>query len=268
MPVPVRLAPPDADAFRRRINAPPDLDNAPSVSGPSYRVTTPYWDRSIRPHLDDEESGIEEEALYYQEGGFVRLRQGGNDVWVVIDLRQRAILDRYIRLARVELIDETPSSLGVLHATYRARQNQTSAAFRDDLIGVWAGDRGLSAAEAEQVWQALPGLSAAIFLEPQSPPDPSTTQGFYLIFTLAEGRALQYFYDGTFLTDMLGTERYDASALRPVLDPLAPRQTSEVQHEDAPGSLLWWPVMFGGGLASVLAGVIWRRRQLAGRPGP
>jgi hypothetical protein len=263
IPQPVNLSPPDADAFRRRINAPPELEEAPSVSGRFYIVSSKYWNDYVRPYLDEDEIDLDEHAFYYPEGGYVRTTQDGEDVWVVLDLRQRAILNRYIRLAGANLIDQTPSSIGVLHASYTGSLQDAAAGNSGDLISLEVAGRALTGAQADQVWQALLRLGAASFLDPVQPPRPATTPGFWLLFYLPEGRSLQYFYDGTSLIDMLGSERYDATAVRGVLDPLAPQERPVIQHQEPTGSLLWWPLMFGGGLVSLALAIVLRRRQLA-----
>src|SRR3712207_4504444 len=80
LPHAIRLAPADADAFQRRINTPPELDNAPRTSGPSYTITSTYWDKVLRGERDDREPA-EADAVYYPQGGYVKARQGGKDVW-------------------------------------------------------------------------------------------------------------------------------------------------------------------------------------------
>src|SRR5690606_25657793 len=44
----VHLAPADADAFRRRLNLLPRLDEEPEVQGASYSVTSSYWSSAVR----------------------------------------------------------------------------------------------------------------------------------------------------------------------------------------------------------------------------
>src|SRR6185503_5215606 len=91
----VRLAVTDDYAFFRRINLPPKLEDTPKVSGPSFEITSRYWDEVVRGWDSSAGSGADS-ATYYPQGGFVRARQGGSDVWLVIDLRQQAIINRYI----------------------------------------------------------------------------------------------------------------------------------------------------------------------------
>jgi hypothetical protein len=87
-----------------------------------------------------------------------------------------------------------------------------------------------------------------------------TGESYWLIVTLPEGRALRYYYDGETVTEALGTERYDASAVNEMLEAVVPQDLPVIAEQEPVGSLLWWPVMVGGGLAAIgLA--IWLRMK-------
>src|SRR5438552_10868877 len=95
LPHPVQLTPIDQDAFFRRVNSPPELEHEPRTSGGSYTVSSGYWAMAL---ADGKKGPVSDEAEYFPDGGYVRGRKSGKDAWIVIDLRQRAILERYIRL--------------------------------------------------------------------------------------------------------------------------------------------------------------------------
>ena len=239
----IALAPADVDAFQRRVNQPPLLDEPPGATGPSYTVTTAYWDPAARE--DEDDPPVDPAAEYFPAGGFVRASQDGEDVWIVIDLRQRAILDRYISYytehPRPEL-ELHPAALSIAKATTP-----------DELISIEVGDRRLTADEARLFWEAMnPRLKRPVFLDPPRPPIASPSTGYWVTFTLPEGRAMLYFHDtaaGT-LTDALGTESYDigdAGSQR------IPENASVllIEDDDPAGSPLWWLVAAGGGVALV-----------------
>jgi hypothetical protein len=257
LPHPVSLAPVDVDTFRRRISPPPKLEDEPNVSGPAYTITANYWDEVIRGDNSRKER-VETEATYYSERGFVRARQGGEDVWIVIDLRQRTILDRYIRADARGEIGETPGVLEVLLAAARDGEQ----------IGVQVGDQLLSQAQADQLWQALAGTGRPSLLIPQQPPSPEG-QGRWIIFNLVEGRTVQLFAGGSpaSLTDSLGWERYSLPAdLASLLRADQPESTATIGQEKGTGSPLWWPVMLGGGLACLALALWWQRRFSNAQP--
>jgi hypothetical protein len=249
-----RLAPADADAFRRRVVQPPRLEEAPQVAGAPYLVTTGYWAGAVRLEDDEEQDDVGDEAHYYQDGGYARIDVGGEDAWLVLDLRQRAILDRYIRLALEGSIGEAPSTLDVLAAT-----------FDHEPVAMEAGTQPLA---PEITGPLISGLAAANpepFLDPRQPPD-GRGDGFWLTVTLLEGRTLRYFFDGISLTESLGTEQYDASPVAATLNALAPVSSPVIRHEEPAGSLLWWPVMVGGSLTALGAAYLLRRRAALHRP--
>src|SRR5215212_1487297 len=138
---PVRLAVSDDYAFFRRINLPPKLDDTPKVTGQSYEITSRYWDDVVRGWDSSAGSGADS-ATYYPEGGFVRAKQGSDDVWLVIDLRQRAILDRYIRLAQKNTLPAIPTLQEVIAASQR-----------DEKISVTIGSRQLKPDELTAFWK-------------------------------------------------------------------------------------------------------------------
>ncbi len=250
LPAPVRLAPTDADAFRRRINLPPRLEFVPQPSGPSYTVTTPYWNEAIdREEASEERLVVANAATYWPEGGFVRAMLGEIEVWTVLDLRQQALLERYIRLGSTGAISPRAGNLKVL-----------AAANATEFVGIDAGVAPLTAAQRTAFWTEL-GDPRVAFPDPFQPPVVAD-DGYWLLLTIADGPGYQYYYDGSSLTDSFGAERYTVGpALATLLDGLTPSLPA-IDHEDPPGSLLWWPVMGGGGL--VLIGAAWwlnRRNQ-------
>ena len=239
LPRPLSLAPADADAFQRRLNAPPLLEPRPVTGGVSIGVDTRYWDAALREAVDDPQVGVG--GRYYPDGGFVELSRDGRAAWIVLDLRQRALLDRYVRFA-VESggLLSTPSSLEVI---IFAAQTET--------IGIEAGDRSLSEAEAQAFWAAtFRGDTKAIFRDPPRPPD-ATRPGYWLTFALPEGSTRQFFVDVAAgeLTDALGTENHD---VRGLIGTILPESATflTIEHEDPAGSAIWWliAVAAGGGL--------------------
>jgi hypothetical protein len=251
LPVAVSLAPTDADAFRRRINLPPRIEFVPQPTGPSYTVTTPYWNDAIDREEGEERLAVAEAATYWPDGGYLLTMLGDNEVWTVLDLRQQATLDRYIRLGRAGAIGPRDGNLAVL-----------SAAVASEYVGIDAGVAPLTASQRSAFWAEF-GDTPVSFLDPFEPPQPSG-DGFWLLLTIADGPGYQYYYDGSSLTDSFGAERYAVpAALRSLLDGLTPSMPA-IENEDPPGSLLWWPVMVGGGL--LLIGAAWwlNRRRTAG----
>ncbi len=254
LPAPVRLAPTDADAFRRRINLPPRLDFVPQVTGPSYTVTSTYWNDAIdREDSAEERLAVNEDATYWPEGGFVLTRLGDIEVWTVLDLRQRPLLDRYIRLGSTGAISAREGNLRVL-----------SAAQATEFVGIDAGVKPLTTQQRTSFWEAL-GEAPVKFLDPFEPPQPDT-DGFWILLTIADGPGYEYYFDGSTLTDSFGAERYVVSAaLQSFLGGLT-ASTPPINNEEPSGSLLWWPVLGGGGL--VLIGAAWwlNRRNRARAP--
>ncbi len=253
LPYPISLAPADADAFRRRVNLLPRLEDPPSVSGTAYTVTTSYWSEAIRLEEDEDYLDVSVKGDYYPDGGYLRVTLAGDDVWMVLSLRQRAILDRYIRLAEDERVGEHPSTLDVL-----------AAAAESEAFGFEVGDDVLDPATGDALLTSIAEANPAPAVDPRVPPV-DTGEGEWLIVTLVEGRSLRYYYDGTTLTEGLGTERYDAASVAGVLDDAASMDQPVIEQERPAGSLLWWPVAGGGGLAAI--GIaIWLRKRLPDSP--
>jgi hypothetical protein len=250
---PVKLARADEDAFLRRLVPPPKLDDAPRVSGESYVVTTQYWDDVLRGDRDDREAA-EPAADYYQEGGYVRARQGGKDAWLVLDLRQRAILDRYLSLARAALLRPEPAVLEVLTIASRSQE-----------ISIEAGGVALDAAQRRNFWTTLAVSPRGEHVEPPRPP--LGARGIWLVFGLEEGRSVQVFYerDAGLFIDFFGSEIYTVSTpMAALLDAVVPRSSGgiSIEQQDGTGSPLWWLLLVGGGVAC-LAVAAWLRRALA-----
>ncbi len=243
------LAPADADAFQRRLNLPSQLEAPPSATPPSFPVTTTYWDSAV--DKDDGEAAIGEKAEYFPTGGFVRARQDGLDVWLVLDLRQRATLDRYIRFS----IEERPQDLrpGALEVVRFASKMES--------VGLEAGNRRLSESESQSFWEAFDTLAPPpSFNHPAEPPASAEASGYWLTVSLPEGRTQQYFLDTTtgVLTDSLGAESYDMSGLVGGALPGSEAALPLEQQEPA-GSPLWWLLAAGGGIG-LLASAVWLRR--------
>lgn len=254
---PVRLAVTDDYAFFRRINLPPKLEDEPRVTGPSYEITSRYWDEVLRG-WDSEAGPGGDSATYYPRGGFVRARQDGEDVWLVLDLRQQAILNRYIRLAqRGAGLPATPT----LHQVIAAAQ-------REEQISVSVGSRQLKQDELAAFWREFARLMSRTEAGGTTP---KSTDGLWLAFGLEEGRTVHLFYDMKThrLIDDLGVEAVTvpndwlASLLGTPLSPDAPLVAPlAVPQAEPPGSRLWWVVMVGGGLF-FLGAAFWLHRKLA-----
>jgi len=260
LPHAVRLAPADEDALFRRLDAPPRLDAMPATAGIAYTVTSSYWDATLRGE-DQDGPSVAAEAVYYPRGGYVRARQDGDDVWLVLDLRQRAILDRYIRLAAV--LPEQPGVFDVLRAAVAAGEP----------IGVQVGAVPLDNSQTASFWDAsrdIP-LRRDLMQEPPAPLPASGPPTVWVTFTLAEGRSVQLLWVSVtgVLLDPYG-EVYTVPRrwLEPVLGAaavpgpdfnLAP---SQIEQQQGRGSDLWWPILVGLGL--VLLGAAWwlRRRSI------
>jgi hypothetical protein len=260
LPHALRLTAADEDAFRRRINYPPVYERTtPVATGPAYTVTSTYWEPVVvterrRP------GAVETEALYYPESGLVRARQEGEDVWLTLNLRQRAILDRYIRLGSMYGLEESPGMLELLRLAAASEQ-----------IGIQIGAKLLDANESAAFWHAV----AAVERRPLDSAGEATVHRYltspratdlWVIFTLEEARALRFVYEPTIglLIDPLGMEAYTIgpNALENAIGNGAAFAPLLVAQEDSPGSLLWWPVMVGGGLA-LIGAAIWLRNRLA-----
>lgn len=254
----IRFTAIDEDAFFRRINVPPKLNEAPVTAGKSYTLTSPYWDIVLRGDRSDKASA-EADAHYFPDGGFIRARQNGTDVWLALDLRQRAIIDRYTRLGEARALPPEPGELEIL----------TAAARRGERIGVQVSDLVLTDEETARFWVAAGGQRPAAAPAPL-PERPVSGTTHWILITLPEGRTVQFLYSagsGT-LVDSLGTEFYAVPPgwLVPVLGPPAgpdfePRAT-DVPQDKGRGSPLWWLAAGSGGMALIGAGV-WLQRRIA-----
>ncbi len=245
----ITLAPADADAFQRRLDQPPQLETPPAARAPSFVVTTTYWDSVVRQA--EREPALDAEGEYFPAGGFVRAHQDGEDVWLVLDLRQRATLDRYIRFGTQSA--NPASQPGALELIRFASGMES--------IGIEAGSSPLSDAEARAFWDALaPIAMVPTFSDQPQPPVPQDLPGYWLTFWLPEGRAQQYFLDtdSGLLTDALGTESYAAGDLIGAVLPEA-AAASRIEQDDPAGSQFWWFLTVGGAVA-LLAIAIWTKR--------
>ncbi|HEX5367884.1 MAG TPA: hypothetical protein VFY10_00550 [Dehalococcoidia bacterium] len=267
LPHAVHLAPVDADAFRRRVNRPPHLQDAPAPSGPSYTVSSPYWQISFLPDKDKDESDkskVAMDATYYPDGGYVLEQADGHDAWIVIDLRQRAILDRYIRITQDGGIGENPDALQVL------------ASFsKDEPLGVQIGSRALDANQASSFW-AIASTLKPLDLPPNpdfAPPDEPRPVILWITITTPAGQAIQFLNStvtGT-LVEPLSQTVYPVAKdwLAPILGPydattIGTTLTGTIEQHHSTGSHLWWIVMVGGGLLTIGLAALWQRR-LGGR---
>ncbi len=252
----------DEDAFVRRLNRPPILDDPPEITGSVYTVTSRYWNEVLRD-ADKETAAADLQASYYPESGFVQVQEAGADVWIVINQRQRAILDRYIRLTLDGSLSKEPGILEVL-----------IAAAEDEPVTVQIGDRFLDEVETAEFWRVSEGLPR---LAPSDLPDQSGSRDggetVWLIFNLPEGRAVQMRYSvaEATLVDSLGADAYRVPNdwLLSVLGADAPRPGEplevggrSIEQNSGGGSPLWWGVLGGGGLSAIGA-AIWLRRRWA-----
>ncbi len=267
LPHSVRLAPIDHDAFMSRLDLPPLFDDAPEVGGPSYTVVSPYWDAAVRAG-DNTQVLVDDAATYYPEGGFVRTRQKGEDIWTALDTKQRAIIDRYIRVAAS--LPEQPSVFEVLRASALAGED----------IGITAGPVELSKDQRAKFWDNARGL------QPQSIPVPANPQPVeydspnltWIEFTPPEGRSIPMVYSnvsGTFSSlsesltegkvfpvprDWLVPVLGEQARFSPTSNPLAP---VAIAQESTEGSPLWLLLTLGGGAASIALAVVLQRKLKA-----
>jgi hypothetical protein len=255
LPHPIELSVVDATAFTRRINDPPRFEEPPETTGPSYVLTTPYWatieieeDEDGPAVADEDETPLDDEAIYYPEGGLVEASRDGEAVWLVIDPRQQAIVDRYIRLGEQGLLPEAPSALEVLAQASAGEQ-----------ITLEAGGYTLDSQETAAFWSAAKGLPVRD-LDPIRVPA-AGDDGQWLIVTLREGRSVQLFYDPTAgtLVDHLGSEEYTVSDALADVIAATYEEPAAIQNEDSPGSKFWWLVMAGGGVIAIALAVVSRR---------
>lgn len=255
LPRPVKLAPADADAFRRRINQLPRFEDPLTLQGPHYVVTTSYWPVAVRLDEDEGEDvlDVDVRADYYQQGGYVRVTIAGDeevDAWMALNLRQRAILDRYIRLSIEGSVDDEPSTIDVL-----------AAMSPEETFGIEMGDKVLDLETGLDLLAKLRESNPSPIIEEREVPAIDDDDGFWLIVTLLEGRSLRYYYSDGVFTEALGTERYATAAVQDILDRIGPDPPSPIAQESPAGSLLWWPVTILGGLAAIGAAIWLQRKQ-------
>jgi hypothetical protein len=259
LPHAIRLTAADEDGFRRRINYPPVYTRTtPEVSGPSWTVTSTYWEPVIQTERRHP-GAVDPDAAYYPEVGIVRANQDGEDVYLTLGVRQRAILDRYIRLGIAGELGEQPGTLDVLRAAATSEE-----------IGIQIGTRMLGDQERAGFWSAVAGaerrpLGAGedkLIERYQVSPEAGD---LWIVFTLVEGRSLRLIYEpgAGRLYDALGREAYDlgANVLETAVGNGASFQAMSVTQEESPGSLLWWllvPVALG-----LLATAFWLQRRFA-----
>ncbi|HLF71340.1 MAG TPA: hypothetical protein VI759_04240 [Dehalococcoidia bacterium] len=256
LPHAVRLAPADEDAFLRRLANPPQLRETPPQQVGGYEITSAYWDTILRDGLKDVPSA-DDKATYYPATGYVKARQGGKDVWLQLDVRQRTLLDRYIRVTRAGLVSERPGVLEVI-----------IAASATEPMAVEIGGVELNSVERNGLFMALSRNGKPIFLDPAEPPNRDTL-GTWLVFSLSEGRSVSMIYGGPQpnLVDGLGTERYPASPeVANIINLYGPKMPPSIEQEETRGSYLWWPLMLGGGAALLVAAVLLRRVLTRGEP--
>ena len=240
LPHSVKLARADADAFVRRLSAPPVLDETPELRGTAYKIASTYWDDLLRNGRDDR-GAAELEALYYEDGGYVGAKQDGREVWMVLDLRQRAIIDRYLALTRAGTLRDQPGVLEVL-----------VVAARSEIIGVEIGGVPLTDEQRRSFWSLMLVGPRATHMDP--PQVPLGARGVWMVFQLEEGRSLQVFYErqaGLFI-DSFGAEMYSVSTpLAALIDGIVPRTTTglAIEQQRSTGSYVWWVIAGGAGLA-------------------
>jgi hypothetical protein len=258
----LRLTPIDETALFQRISLPPKLDNAPpSLSGPSYTVQSPYWPMVLPGNGKDRPAALDE-AAYYPNGGFARASQGGKDAWLALDLRQRAILDRYVSLGEKHLIAGEPSIIEVLRADVAT----------GDQLAVSVGVRDLTQLEQGKLWTALEGVNPRSFPPPggapATPDVAKSSNGIWITFLLPEGRDARLLYapSADVLVDYAAQQYYPLpkSWLTLVLGPdgqpgSGATAATPVPQERGPGSPLWWPLMIGAGVALLALAVFLNR---------
>jgi hypothetical protein len=266
LPYAIRLAAADEDAFMRRLNPPPRLEEPPEVSGASYTVRSPYW-TAIMPGVPGTRDAAGEEAAFYPEGGYVSApRSDGTTTWLVLDVRQQAILGRYIRLGTQAVISPFPGVLQVLKADVQAGGQ----------FGLQLGSRDLTVAEASAFWQRLPLESRALTGVDAASPVPLRDEvarphelppaAAWLVITTPEGRSIDLLYrsDMGLIYDLTAQQVYQAPAsiFGPVLasgdSATAP---ALVPQQEGAGSPLWWLLAIAAA-GALLGAAAWLRRSL------
>ena len=253
LPYAIKLARGDADAFVRRVSPPPKLEDAPVFQGNGYKIASAYWDEVLRNGRDDRGAAALD-AFYFEQGGYVVAHQDGRDVWLVLDLRQRAIIDRYLALGRARTIRGEPGILEVL-----------TIASRSETVGVEIGGVALDEAQRNNFWSLIAIGPRATHTDP--PQVPLGARGVWIVFALEEGRSLQVFYErqSALFIDSFGAEIYGVSTpMATLIDTIVPRTSTgiRVAQEKSTGSPIWWLIAGGGGIACIGAAV-WLQRWLA-----
>jgi hypothetical protein len=262
LPHPLRLAAIDEADFMQRLSPPPKFDDPPGATGPTYTLTTPYWDEVLRGDRADR-APAEAAALYYPQGGFVRARQDGKDAWLILDLRQQAILERYLRLGREGRLPEAP---GIMHVLFEASKTE--------MIGINIGHDTLPEATRAAFWRTIEPYVGRVPQNPEPPARLRTDEhGAWITFNLPEGRAIQVFYAPNYdniIVDSTGTEMLQVSPgtrfvvsedSSPFSGPPPRGGAIQIEQEDGPGSPVWWAVMVGAGVFC-LAAAVWLQRRL------
>ncbi len=257
----VRLAFADEDAFFRRLSLPPQLEAAPSAAAGSYTVRSGYWNEVVPDDEDDRPAAAA--AFYYPSGGYVRAQQGDTAVWLVLDLRQRAILDRYIRLGSAGQLTAAPSLLSVL-----------VTAAESEPLSVAVGSRPLSASEVVAFWAATSAYQFPIASVPSAASRAELDgepEAVWLTIGLPEGRSvrLRYLYGRALLLDPFSLAIYAVPPgwLEPVLGADAPRPGQvppsdglDLAGEPGRGSPIYWLLVPLGIVA--VASAFWLQRRL------
>jgi hypothetical protein len=265
LPFAVRLSASDEEAFRRRLAPPEPLEELQRPSGAAYTLTSSYWEHALTYHDPDVES-VAAEAAYFPADGLVRARQGGEDAWLVLELRQRAILDRYLRFAREGRIGPEPGVFEVLRA-----------AASTEPITITVADRELTQDEARRFWEASQSVQLRRDLirgTPEAPWPPAPTQTtVWITFTLDEGRSVELLYSVVtgVLLDRFATELYPVPRdwLVPVLGSAADFRSpdydltpAQIEQQPDRGSQLWWLLAIAA--VAGLGVAIWLRRTSTG----
>lgn len=261
----------DHDDFVRRLDLPPLFENPPAVGGPAFTVVSPYWDEAIRAGRVNREP-VDNAATYYSDSGYVLAKQDGRDVWTALDTRQRAILDRYVRLGAV--LPANPTALDLLRIS----------AAEDETVGINIGGVALTPEQRTAFWNAAAGLQPTA-IDPPTPIDfaglaAGSEYNTWIIFTLPEARTVQMLYsvvtgivmeaaevalDGT----MYPVQR---DWLVPVLGDVARigetygLQPLEIPQQEGSGSMLWWIVGLAAGLGAIAVSVYLQRLMARTRP--
>jgi hypothetical protein len=243
LPYEVRLAPADEDAFMRRLSPPPRLSEPPETTGRAYTVRSPYWSQ-LMPGTPGVRGPAGESATYYPEGGYLSAaRTDGTTTWLVLDVRQQAILARYVSLGERGLLPSRPAALEVIRASVETGEQ----------VGIQVGGHVLSEEQSARFWRQSiglpvlppPGLERLVPRETPVAVAPLAVGDLPVTLTLAEGRSLHFIYRAQAgrLEDTLGYETYGLSPgwLASVLgQDMGSATFGTVPQDEGPGSPLWW----------------------------